>query len=233
MRRLNYLKMNNVAVILAAGDGTRMKSKKSKLLLEINGMTVIERTVKAFISVPRVDEVMVVCRKTDLESFEEVLNKYNISYCFGGKTRQESVSNAVEVIDDCNLIIIHDGARPLVSRQEIEETLDMAIKKDAAAVGVGVKDTIKVIDKGLKIVSTPDRRTLVAIRTPQIFNFELYRQALETANNNNLDFTDDCALVENIGKDVYVIPGSFDNIKITTPEDIAVAESILRTKGEA
>ncbi|MBR2133743.1 MAG: 2-C-methyl-D-erythritol 4-phosphate cytidylyltransferase [Eubacterium sp.] len=230
---MNYLKMNNVAVILAAGDGTRMKSKKSKLLLEINGMTVIERTVRAFACVPLIDEIIVVCREADLESFEAVLNNYDISYCFGGKTRQESVSNAVEVIDDCNLIIIHDGARPLVSRQEIEETIDVALKKDAAAVGVAVKDTIKIIGKGLKIVSTPDRGTLVAIRTPQIFNFELYRQALETANNNNLDFTDDCALVENIGKDVYVVPGSFDNIKITTPEDIAVAESILRTKGEA
>lgn len=220
--------MNNVAVILGAGDGTRMRRKKSKLLLEIDGMTVIERTVKTFMSIPRIDEVIVVCRESDLESFEEVLSGYDISYCFGGNSRQQSVTNAVEVIDDCNLIIIHDGARPLVSKDEINDTIDCALKCDAAAVGVALKDTVKVVDRKLKILDTPDRRTLMAIRTPQIFNFTLYKEALELANKNGKNYTDDCALIENMGKEVYVVPGSYNNIKITTPEDIACAESILK-----
>lgn len=225
--------MNNVAVILGAGSGTRMKSEKSKLLLDISGETVIERTVKAFLSVDEIDEVIVVCRESDLEAFENVLKSYNVTYCFGGKTRQESVSNAVETIDDCNLIIIHDGARPLITKKEIIDTLKTAEKYDAAAVGVAVKDTVKVVDSNLKIIDTPDRSTLISIRTPQIFNFELYKQALELANKNGLDFTDDCKLVENYGRPVYVVLGEYDNIKITTPEDIPIAESILKMRGES
>lgn len=224
--------MNNVAVILAAGSGTRMKADKSKLLLEVGGTTVIERCVKTFLSVSAVNEVIVVCREGDIDAFEEVLSKYEISYCFGGKTRQESVTNAVEVIDDCDLIIIHDGARPLVTAKEINDTIEMAKKHGAAAVGVPVKDTIKVTDKNMQITQTPDRSKLVAIRTPQIFNFAMYKEALEVANRNGLDFTDDCALIENVDKPVFVVTGEYDNIKITTPEDIPLAESIISRRGE-
>lgn len=224
--------MNNFAIILGAGSGTRMKSSKSKLLLEVGGMTVIERTVKTFASISAIDEIIVVCRESDFDAFEEVLGSYDVSYCFGGKTRQESVSNAVETVDECDYLIIHDGARPLITEDEILKTIDKACEYGAAAVGVPVKDTIKVVDANGLITDTPDRSKLIAIRTPQIFRFDLYKKAIELAEKQGRDFTDDCALIENYGEKVCTVTGDYGNIKITTPEDIPVAESILKSRGE-
>lgn len=209
-----------------------MKSEKSKLLLELCGKTVIERTVEKFASSPYVDEVIVVCREADLEAFEKHLSKFELSYCFGGSTRQESVANAVETIDEADLLIIHDGARPLITEKEIADAVMAAKRNGAAAVGVPVKDTIKIVDGNMQIVSTPDRSSLVAIQTPQVFSFKIYKQALELAKQQNADFTDDCALFENMGIPVFAVKGEYSNIKITTPEDIPMAESIIKMRGE-
>lgn len=224
--------MSNTAIILAAGNGTRMKADKSKLLLEINGKTVIERTVNTFSNIADIDDIIVVVRETDIPLYENVLSKYNISYCIGGSTRQESVSNAVETVGNADMLIIHDGARPLVTENEISNTLRVAQEKGAAAVGVKVKDTIKVIDRNNKIINTPQRSSLIAIQTPQIFKFDKYVKAMKLAKEQNKDFTDDCKLLENAGEDVFVVDGEYTNIKITTPEDIPVAESILNARGE-
>lgn len=226
--------MSNIAVILGAGNGTRMKSEKSKLLMEIDGRTVIERTVAAFSENEFVDEIIVVCREKDLDDFEKVLSDYELSYCFGGDTRQQSVRNAVETIEnsECDLIIIHDGARPLITQKEITDTIAAAHDKGAAAVGVAVKDTIKVVDSDMKIVDTPDRSSLISIRTPQVFDFSVYKKALDYAVKQGEDYTDDCRLMENYGKEVYVILGEYSNIKITTPEDLPAAQGILRFRGE-
>ncbi len=224
--------MSNTAIILAAGNGTRMKADKSKLLLEINGKTVIERTVNTFSNIADIDDIIVVVRETDIPLYENVLSKYNISYCIGGSTRQESVSNAVETVDNADMLIIHDGARPLVTENEISNTLRVAQEKGAAAVGVRVKDTIKVVDKNNKIIDTPERSSLIAIQTPQIFKFDKYIEAMKLAKEQGKDFTDDCKLLENAGEDVFVVDGEYTNIKITTPEDIPVAESILNARGE-
>ncbi len=224
--------MNNTAIILGAGAGTRMKADKSKLLLEINGKTVLERTVETFSKMKEINEIIIVCRESDLDSFENVLSAYNVSYCFGGDTRQQSVMNAVETIDDCDYLIIHDGARPLITEKEIKDTLASAVQNGAAAVGVMVKDTIKVIDSNNQIVSTPDRSTLVSIRTPQIFEFNLYTDAVKKAKADGKDFTDDCQLVEYFGKPVFTVIGDYGNIKITTPEDLPMAEGVLKMRGE-
>lgn len=225
--------MYNVAVILGAGNSTRMGLDKSKLLLEIEGKTVIERTVDKFLDMAEIDEIIVVCRECDIEKFSELLPDECVSFVIGGSTRQESVKNAVETIDECDYIIIHDGARPFVSVNTIVKTLDEAQIKKAAATGVYVKDTIKVIDDDLNIVSTPERKNLVSIQTPQIFDFKTYKDALAKAVEENKDFTDDCQLVENLGLKVGVVIGEYENIKITTQSDIALAEGILRRKGEA
>lgn len=225
--------MYNVAVILGAGNSTRMGLDKSKLLLEIEGKTVIERTVDKFLNMAEIDEIIVVCRECDIEKFSELLPDDSVSFVIGGSTRQESVENAVETIDECDYIIIHDGARPFVSVNTIVKTLDEAQIKKAAATGVYVKDTIKVIDDDLNIVSTPERKNLVSIQTPQIFDFKTYKEALAKAVEENKDFTDDCQLVENLGLKVGVVIGEYENIKITTKSDIALAEGILRRKGEA
>ena len=226
--------MSNIAVILGAGNGTRMKSEKSKLLMEIDGRTVIERTVAAFSENEFVDEIIVVCREKDLDDFENVLSDYELSYCFGGDTRQQSVRNAVETIEnsECDLIIIHDGARPLITQKEITDTISAAHDKGAAAVGVAVKDTIKVVDSDMKMVDTPDRSSLISIRTPQVFDFSVYKKALDYAVEQGADYTDDCRLMENYGKEVYVTLGEYSNIKITTPEDLPAAQGILRFRGE-
>lgn len=223
--------MANVAVIVAAGSGSRMQSAKNKVLLPLCGTPVIARTVAAFADLPQVDEVLVVCRPADVDAMSALLPQEKVSFVFGGKTRQESVQNAVDTIDDCDLLLIHDGARPLVTRDEILDTLHRAEETGAAATGVFVKDTIKVINDDYEITDTPDRSQLIAIQTPQIFRFDLYKQAMEKAKAQGGNFTDDCKLMENLGVPVSVVIGEYTNMKITTPEDLPMAEAILKAKG--
>lgn len=207
-----------------------MKTKDSKLLLKINGKTVLERSVNAFLNISDVDEVIVVAREKDIPAFSDILTDERVSFVVGGDTRQQSVMNAVDVIDDCELIIIHDGARPLIKSIDIENTIRAAKENKAAAVGVFVKDTVKVVDKNGFVVSTPDRSTLFAVQTPQIFDFELYRNAAQNAREKGLDFTDDCQLVESFNQKVKTVVGSYSNIKITTPDDIVLAENLLKNE---
>lgn len=207
-----------------------MKTKDSKLLLKINGKTVLERSVNAFLNISDVDEVIVVAREKDIPAFSDILTDERVSFVVGGDTRQQSVMNALDVIDDCELIIIHDGARPLIKSEDIENTIRAAKENKAAAVGVFVKDTVKVVDKNGFVVSTPDRSTLFAVQTPQIFDFELYRNAAQNAREKGLDFTDDCQLVESFNQKVKTVVGSYSNIKITTPDDIVHAENLLKNE---
>lgn len=224
--------MFNVAVILGAGNGTRMNIDKSKMLVEIGGKSVIERSVGVFADLPEIDEIIVVCRECDIEEFSNILTNENVTFVIGGDTRQQSVMNAIEVIDKCDYIIIHDGARPLVTQRVIINTLDVAQSSKAAATGVKVKDTIKVVDDDMKITATPNRSNLVSIQTPQIFDFELYKKAVKKAKAENKDYTDDCQLAENLGLKVSVVEGDYDNIKITTKGDIQFAESVLKSRGD-
>lgn len=207
-----------------------MKTKDSKLLLKINGKTVLERSVNAFLNISDVEEVIVVAREKDIPAFSDILTDERVSFVVGGDTRQQSVMNALDVIDDCELIIIHDGARPLIKSIDIENTIRAAKENKAAAVGVFVKDTVKVVDKNGFVVSTPDRSTLFAVQTPQIFDFELYRKAAQNAREKGLDFTDDCQLVESFNQKVKTVVGSYSNIKITTPDDIVLAENLLKNE---
>lgn len=224
--------MYNIAVILAAGNGTRMGIEKSKLLLEIGGKTVIERTVETFENMAEVDEIIVVCRECDFETFSNLLPDENVTFVIGGESRQQSVKNAVDTIDECDYILIHDGARPLVREDTIIRTLDKAQTDRAAAAGVYVKDTVKLVDDDLNVVGTPDRKHLVSIQTPQIFDFTLYKQALDKATEQGKEYTDDCQLVEHFGAKVSVVIGEYDNIKITTKSDVPLAESLLKARAE-
>lgn len=219
--------MSNIAIVLGAGNGTRMKMEKSKLLLDIIGKPVILRSVQAFLDNSDIDEVIVTVREQDLDVFSELINDDRVSFVIGGDTRQQSVKNAVDTIDECDMIAIHDGARPFVTDDEIGDTIRAAKEFGAAAIGVPVKDTIKVVDKDGVVVDTPDRSMLFAVQTPQIFSFELYKKALEKSVQDNMDFTDDCQLVEYVGGKVKMVVGSYENIKITTPDDVALGENIL------
>lgn len=224
--------MSNVAVILGAGSGTRMKSEKNKMLLDICGKTVIERSVENFLNLSDVDEIIVTVREQDVDEFSKLLTDERISFVIGGSTRQQSVKNAIETIDDAELVIIHDGARPLVLEEDIDSTIKAAYEFGSAALAVPVKDTVKVVDKNGFVISTPDRSTLFAVQTPQIFKFDLYKSALEKATADGREFTDDCQLLEYVEQKVKMVVGSYENIKITTPEDIAVAEGILSKRAE-
>lgn len=224
--------MSNVAVILGAGSGTRMKSEKNKMLLDICGKTVIERSVETFLNLSDVDEIIVTVREQDVDELSKILTDESISFVIGGSTRQQSVKNAIETIDDAELVIIHDGARPLVLEDDVDNTIKAAYEFGSAALAVPVKDTVKVVDKNGFVISTPDRSTLFAVQTPQIFKFELYKSALEKATADGKEFTDDCQLLEYAEQKVKMVVGSYENIKITTPEDIAVAEGILSKRAE-
>lgn len=219
--------MNNVAIVLGAGSGTRMKSDKNKMLLDIMGQTVIERSVEAFLDIPEIQEIIVTVKEEDLDQFVDLFEDLRVSFVIGGATRQQSVKNAVDMIDEADLLIIHDGARPFIRREDILKTIRAAKMYGAAAVGVPVKDTIKVVDNDCCVTDTPDRSTLFAVQTPQIFDFDLYKKALKKAEQSQTDFTDDCQIIEFSGGKVKMVEGDYSNIKITTPDDIAVAENIL------
>ena len=222
------------AVIVSAGNSTRMGGI-NKQFLEIDGMPVIARSIKAFQDNSMIDEIVIVTRSQDIEKVRELVKKYNYSkvdkIVCGGDTRQESVLNGLKCIStESDLIAIHDGARPLVSNEVITETIITAKEYGAAATGVKVKDTVKQVDDNNTIVATPDRAYLRFIQTPQIFDKSLYLDAVNSVENSK-DFTDDCMLIEAYGKTVKFVDGDYENIKITTPEDIELAECYLKRKG--
>lgn len=210
-----------------------MQCEKSKLFLPIFGKTVIEHTVDVFDSLDEINRVIVVCREQDLDEMKRLISSENISFVIGGDTRQESVKNAVNSIENCDYILIHDGARPLITEKTILSALNKAIETGAAAAGVFVKDTIKIVDKNRIIIDTPDRSQLIAVHTPQIFDFSLYKKACEKALAQGKDFTDDCCLMENMGYNVHITDSDYSNIKITTPDDLPLAEALLKKRGEA
>lgn len=220
------------AVIVAAGNSTRMGLEISKQFIDLCGEPVISRTLKAFESSKIIDSVVVVCREADKKEIEKIVAdkgyKKVRALINGGAERYESVENGIKACDEKTThFAIHDGARPLISGEDIERVVKSALINNAAALGTPVTDTIKVVNDKDEIISTPVRSTLRAVQTPQVFEKNLYLRALENAVKNNEPVTDDCKLVESLGEKVQIIIGSETNIKLTTRSDIAVAESFL------
>lgn len=218
------------AVIVAAGASARMGGIP-KLFVPLAGKEAVVHTLIAFENAQSVSRVYVVCRAADMRRLDSLREKYCLdkicALISGGATRQQSVQNGVEQLDKAiTHVAIHDGARPLITPELIDQTVENAYRYGASAPGVPVKDTIKVV-AGAFIQETPDRNSLVAIQTPQVFAKELYMQALLTAQKSGRDYTDDCKLMEALGARVFVTPGTYENLKLTTPEDIAIAESLL------
>lgn len=221
--------MDISAVIVAAGSSSRMNVEKSKTLLPLRGKSVIRRTLEAFEKADCIKAIVLVCRQEDMEEF--VLQAKGlikpISFVLGGKDRQESVANGVAMALDSDFVAIHDGARPLIEPKDILSVCKAAQKHGAATLGVKLKDTVKLADDEQMVESTPPRERLWQIQTPQVFNRRLYLQALNWANANGSSFTDDCQLIEGFGKKVYLQEGSYSNIKLTTREDIYMAEALV------
>ncbi len=215
-------------LIVAAGNSTRMGGNNKQLLM-LDGIPVISRSVKAFCDIPEVLEILVAVKEEDVPEFTELLSCFeNVKVIgTGGDTRQTTVKQSLEYVSDkSGYIAIHDGARPLVRREDIVETFRKAEETGGAVLGVMVKDTIKIIENDA-VKETPLRHTVFAVQTPQIFNLEEYKKAFKTAEKQGLDFTDDSQLFEKTGRLVTPVIGHYDNIKITTPDDIAVARAYL------
>ena len=224
--------MDTSVIIVSAGSSTRMQGQNKQLAL-VCGIPVAARSMMAFEKCESVAEIIVVTRTEDIETMQQLAEQHRITKlsCVvpGGNTRQESVLNGVRKIsDDTKMIAVHDGARPLVTRENIERTIADARIFSGAVIGVPVKDTIKTVSDGL-ITDTPPRSSLYITQTPQVFKRSVYLRAVEFASRNHLDFTDDCQLAEAIGVKVCMTTGDYKNIKITTPEDIAIAEAILNS----
>ncbi len=230
--------MDSVSVIIAAaGSGTRMgTAPKSKQFTELRGVPVIARTLRVFEEISRVSKIIIVTRKIDIEPMRELVKKYKFlkvdDIIEGGKTRQQSVRLGLEKLDadKRGIVLIHDGARPFIRRERVMELIYEIESEhcEAAAVGVPVKDTIKQLDESGFIGTTPERSSLVSIQTPQAFRYDLIMKAHKRAESKDTEFTDDCAVVENLSAErVKVIIGDYTNIKITTPEDLIMADMIL------
>ena len=223
------------AVVAAAGSSRRMGGA-NKLLLPLEGIPVLARTLRALDESSLVSEIVVASREEDLLVIGDLCKTYGIAkpvkIVCGGETRAASVlAAAMECREDAAFIAVHDGARPLAEPGLIDSVIQLAFRTNAAAPAVAVKDTIKVVRDG-KVVSTPDRDTLRSIQTPQVFDAALLRAALQAAVTGEIHVTDDCSAVERMGKEVYLTEGSYENIKITTPEDITLAEAILQRREE-
>ena len=220
------------AVIVAAGNATRMGGI-DKAMTELGGMPVIQRSVKAFQECDAIREIVVVTREDLLVKVMGLCKNYDKvkAVVVGGKDRPESVSNGLNALSDkVKLAAIHDGARPLVSFEVIDRTVRAANSYGAAAPAIPVKDTIKNTSGALAI-STPDRASLRAVQTPQVFDFDLLRGALKQAQKDKLAITDDCSAVEHLGFKIKLVEGDERNIKITTPLDLKVAELFLEDMG--
>ena len=225
--------MKTSVVIVCAGNSTRMGGV-NKILLPLGDRKVIGVTMQAFQSCESVYEIIIVAREDDIPAIQaeaEAAGITKLAACTtGGATRQESVINGIRKISkEAELVAVHDGARPLVKPEHIERVIKDASVFGGATLGVPVKDTIKTVDGGL-IIDTPPRSSLYITQTPQIFKRDLYFEGIDFALEHGLDFTDDCQLVEAIGGKVAMTVGDYTNIKITTPEDIDIAEVLLRRR---
>ena len=235
----NYDKLTTsiqISVIIpAAGLGTRMGGIK-KPYMELAGKPILAHTLCAFQRCSLVDSIIIVTAKGDeSRCAQDVVTAYGIdkplSVVTGGITRQESVYNAlIELSSNTDIVVIHDAVRPLLTEDMIIQSINGAKHYGSAIVAVPVKDTIKESDDDRFVAKTLDRRKLWAIQTPQTFKYDLILKAHLYARENNIQATDDAFLVEQMGQKVKLIMGSYENIKITTPDDFAVAKAILESR---
>lgn len=225
--------MKTAAILVAAGSSARMKSGgASKTMMKIGGEPVLSRTLRAFENTACISKIVIVARACDFDAIQKASAFVTkpLTITEGGKERQDSVSNGAALCGDTEYIAVHDAARPFITPEEIETVCADAEKYGAATLAVPVKDTIKVAAADGTVCATPERSTLRAIQTPQVFRLSLYKEALCLAKNAGKQYTDDCQLIEAAGGKVYLTPGDYKNIKITTPEDLLVAEAFAAEK---
>lgn len=221
-------KVNVSGIIVAAGSSSRMGGINKQLEL-IDGIPVVVKSALALNNCPSINEIIIATRPEDIDIISNLCKDFGVSklsnVVAGGDTRMESVRNAISAVSEhSQYIAIHDGARPLVTSEDIERVISDAKKHNAAALGVPVKDTIKQVGKKGFIEDTPPRQSLFIAQTPQVFKLSLY---LDAMGNATKDITDDCQLIENMGESVFITRGNYSNIKLTTPEDFQIGKALI------
>jgi 2-C-methyl-D-erythritol 4-phosphate cytidylyltransferase len=215
-------------IIVAAGESRRMNGI-DKVLAPLGGRPVLSYVLAAFDGCQSVDHIVLVVNEKSLEACRQLIAEEGLSkpieVCAGGKRRQDSVAAGLKQLKDCQWVVIHDGARPLVTKDLIEEGLKAAKETGAAVATVPVTDTIKVAHDDQVVLETPIRQNLWAVQTPQVFRFDIITEAYRKAKG---EVTDDASLVEQAGYKVKLYMGSYDNIKITTTNDLLIAEALLK-----
>lgn len=213
------------AIITAGGTSSRFGGQTNKLLEKINNKPIIQYTVDAFVN-SNVDEIIICSNSAIIEELSDIFKTYDkVKIIEGGNSRQASVYNGLKVAKG-DYILIHDGARPMITPQIIENTKQMVIQKQAVSVMTKTVDTIKEVDENGKIIRTIDRSKLYNTQTPQAFEYNLIKNAHDKLQGQN--FTDDAGMVEFLGHDVYIVVGDYRNIKVTTKSDLALAEIYLK-----
>lgn len=224
------------ALIPCAGQGKRMGGRVSKQFMEVDGRPLLAYTLAQFEQHPLIDNLVLVTREEDIDyCWQKVVKKEAFTkvtqIVAGGKERQDSVYQGLLALsEETEWVVVHDGARPLISTAAITAVLKTALAKGAAIIGVPAKDTIKMLNPDLTVQETPPRELLWHIQTPQVFSRELLLRAYREAAEKGWQGTDDASLVERLGVKVHLVQGDYNNIKITTPEDFVFLQEILRTR---
>lgn len=213
--------MKNFSLIITAGGTSSRYGNTNKLLEKINDKTVIEETVSKFIDFDEIDEIIISANSSIIEILQKLLNNPKVKIIEGGNTRQKSVYNALQVVKN-DYVLIHDGARPLIRKDTIAYVLEAVLDKDAVTVMTKTTDTIKEVDSTGRIIRTIDRSKLYNTQTPQAFKTSIIKDAHEKLKDGN--FTDDCSMLEELNIPVYIVNGSYTNIKITIKSDLDFAK---------
>lgn len=213
--------MNKFSLIITAGGTSSRYGNTNKLLEKINDKTVIEETVTKFIDFDEINEIIISANISIIPTLQEMFNNSKIKIIEGGNTRQKSVYNALQVVKN-EYVLIHDGARPLIRKDTIAYVLEAVVDKNAVTVMTKTTDTIKEVDTDGRIIRTIDRSKLYNTQTPQAFRTDIIKQAHEKLKDGN--FTDDCSMLEELGIPVYIVNGSYTNIKITIKSDLDFAK---------
>jgi 2-C-methyl-D-erythritol 4-phosphate cytidylyltransferase len=225
----------NVAIVVAGGRGLRFGGKRAKQFVELNGTPIIVRTLRQFELSQQIEKVIVVLPAPEVAGFQSLIDKFALKkisrVVAGGGTRAQSVKRGLAAIDECDVVAVHDAVRPLVTHDEIDSSVTAAAESGAAILAAPVSETIKEVADD-RVVRTVARAQMRRALTPQSFRFDLLKRAyqdLDALEASGVDVTDDSFLVERLGIAVTVVSGHPRNIKITTAEDLAVAEVLART----
>jgi 2-C-methyl-D-erythritol 4-phosphate cytidylyltransferase len=223
-----------VAILAAGGSGSRLKASQPKQFLELAGRPLLAHTVARFVSSPEIDRIVLVLPGRGFDHYTKLMAPWlkeggNLEVVPGGESRQDSVWNGLSALSSSfeGWVVVHDGARPLVTEEVIRNVVEAGKRFGGALAGLPVEETLKEVDSGAEVLGTVDRRRYYRAQTPQCFRHQMLRAAFERARTEGFQGTDEAQLVERLGEKVHLVPGSVRNLKVTTPEHLALAEYYL------